>query len=338
MDESGDTTGGSGDSADSGDSGDSALDTGGTANPYADTDGDGFPDVWADPEYWASGLLSPLILPTEVPSETHWEVRIATSPDGVSWTADARIIAYGFSSLDMLIAGDWVVLAGMVDGAVFADFSGMIPSYSIPALASTDLQTWGSQIWAIGAGSGNFLVDPALQLGGDGVLRATWFAHSTPGVDPAQIEGAHAVQRGIWSTTGTFVQGDPDPEYAYDSLADPVICEMGDVPWLFYTNEHKRVHAALSSDGGEHFEKVSSFSWEEPSVPFCIGGSEQITLFVQEPQGLQPPRVAVLHSDLSFEETGTIYSEHPWGDNCTSPVVGWFQGGWLLACAVKVDP
>ncbi|GDX79076.1 hypothetical protein LBMAG42_08870 [Deltaproteobacteria bacterium] len=325
----------SGDSADTNDTNDSG-DTGEETNPYADNDGDGLPDAWANADYWASGPLSSLILPTELPTATHWEVRVATSADGVAWVPDERVIAWGISSLDLLVAGDTLVIAGMIDGEAARELPPDVQGYTIPALATTDLLTWGSKTWTITGGNDTNLVDPSLQLGSDGLLRAAWFAHSEPGVDPATIEGVHNMQRGTWSETGTFAQDDADPEYAYEWLVDPVICELGETQWLFYTNLAERVYAAHSPDGGEHFDMEASFSWEGPSVPFCISGDDDIRVIGQTPAGKDAPLQGILTTDGTFTETGPLYAEHPWGENCTSPVLGYWKDQWVLACAVQV--
>lgn len=335
-DSAGGDTGGS--ESDSGnDSGDDSGDTAIGPNPFADADGDGLPDAWAETEYWEENPLASLLLPTDVPDETHWEVRIATSDDGLSWVPDDRVIAHGFSSLDLMVAGEMLILAGMVDGAVARDLPASVQGYTIPAIATADLETWGSQTWPIGQGSETNVVDPSLQLGSDGVLRATWFAHSTPGVDPATIEGIHLVQRGTWSDSGTFLQDDVEEEFAEDWLADPVICELDGTPWMFYTHFAERIRAARSTDGGAHFEPVSSFSWEEPSVPFCITGEDGIRVIAQTSGGRFSPRQGWVASDDSFTEGEPLYEDHPWGDNCTSPVVGYWQERWVLACAVQVQ-
>ncbi len=329
------------DTADSGDSGDpidtgETGDTGEEANPYADNDGDGFPDAWADADYWASGPLSNLILPTELPTTTHWEVRIATSADGTTWVPDERVIAYGFSSLDLIVAGDTLVFAGMIDGEVARSMPEEVHGYTIPAIATMDLETWGSKTWTVTGGNETNLVDPSLQLGTDGALRATWFAHSSPGVDPATIEGVHNMQRATWSETGTFAQDDADPEFAAEWLCDPVICELGETQWLFYTNEAERVLAARSPDGGEHFDIEPTFSWEGPSVPFCISGDDDMRVIAQTSGGRYAPLGGVLTAAGTFTETGSIYADHPWGDNCTSPVIAFWKEQWVLACAVQV--
>ncbi len=331
-DTAGDTSGDSG-----GDSGRDSGDTGPGPNPFADGDGDGFPDAWAETEYWEESPLASLLLPTEVPDGTHWEVRIATSTDRLTWEPDNRVIAHGFSSLDLIVAGEMLILAGMVDGAVARDLPASVQGYNIPAIATADLETWGSQTWPIGQGSETNVVDPSLQLGSDGVLRATWFAHSTPGVDPATIEGIHLVQRGTWSDTGTFIQDDFEEEFAEEWLADPVICELDGTPWMFYTHFAERIRAARSTDGGGHFEPVTTFSWEEPSVPFCIAEEDGIRVIAQTSGGRFSPRQGWVASDGSFTEIEPLYEDHPWGDNCTSPVVGYWQERWVLACAVQVQ-
>lgn len=316
---------------------DTAEDTGEIElEPHADADGDGLPDSWGDPVYWEESLLEPLILPESLPDTDHWELRIATSPDGVSWVPDERIIAYGMSSLDLIVLGDWLIVTGMLDAQLYRENPGIEPFYRISALATEDLLNWGGVIWDIENGSDTYLVDPALQRGVDGVLRASWFAHSSAGADPADIEGAHDVQRGTWSTSGAWVQDDDDPEYGDEWLVDPVICELGGKQWLFYSHEHSRIRAAVADVGQETFERFEPFSWEGTTVPFCSSDGTEITLLGQAPGGLEAPRTGKFSNEGAFTEGASLYKNHPWGDNCTSPVYGKHKGQWVLACAAYV--
>ncbi len=292
------------------------------------------PKAWADAGYWADGPLESIMHPAEVPEATHWEVRVATSADGATWVPGDEVLAYGMSSLDLVVADQALVISGMIDFGQYQD----VPAkeYGIAAIATLDLHAWGSAFWPIEDGNEEYAVDPSLQFGRDGALHATWYGHSTKGVDPATIEGEHDVQRGTWSDADTFVQDDADPEFAYDWLVDPVVCELQDTTWMFYTDRAARVLAARSDDGGEHFQHFPDFSWEGRSVPFCVSGDEEILLVAQTSGGLDPPLVGNFSADGSFVETGTAYAEPLWGNNCTSPVIGRWAEQWVLACAVLV--
>lgn len=308
----------------------------GAGGPHS-VDASGLPKSWTTDEYWAENPLSPIVLPDTVPTTRHWQIRIATSPDRRIWTPDPRVIAYGLSSLDLLVAGDWVVIAGMLSPEQNDTFPDIVGPYTIPAIASKDLVSWGSQTWTIGDGTHEFLVDPSLQLGSDGVLRATWFGHSEPDVDPALIEGSHLVYRAPWSDTGTFVQDGLSAAYYDEWLVDPVVCEMDGTPWLFYTYEGESIRAADSLDGGTRFQPVDGFSWDGPSVPYCLGGETGMLLIGQERGGLYPPRVADVLSNEELIEKGLLFVESPWGEYCTSPVLGFVNDQWLLVCAVEVN-
>lgn len=315
-------------------SGDTAQDG---AGQYADANGDGLPDMWDDPAYWAADPLAPIMLPTEFPEREHWEIRLATSPDRKTWTADPRVVAYGMSTLDMFVAGDWLVISGMIGPVELSEHPEMTGGESvIAAMATNDLQTWGSTTWGIHDQSESFIVDPALSLGSNGVVQASWYGHSEGGVDPAQIEGPHGVQRATWTDENGFVQNDVPPEYAAELLADPVICEMAGESWLFHTEDATRVLAAVSSDGGESFESFDGFEWEGPSVPHCTSGDDSIRLVAQRFGGAELPATGEWHTDRSFVDTGFLYNQHLYGENCTSPVMGWHKDQWVLACAVNV--
>ncbi len=323
-----------GTSADTSDSDSSATDTAPfTGLPW---EAEGF---WTDP-----GPLEGLLYPTEYPfgGSPIWNLRFATSPDGVSWTADPRVIATGLSSLNLLVVetedGPGVVITAVLDGRSAEYFGIPYGLKTIYGVASRDLQTWSTFGLPIADADYDYVIDPALWFDRTGALQAVWYGVADHDADPAQIPGPHPILGAPWSM-GAFQQR-PEPILAIEGTADPVICPMDGEDWLFTTQDALRVIAARGTDSAvqaERFEPVEGFAWEYVTVPWCRSAGADTLLIGQSSGGVAPPSQLLVHPDGSAAQQPPVYSASPFEPaNCTSPAVAQVGDQWLLICAVDV--
>lgn len=317
------------DSADSADSTDSGL----------------LPMPWDAPGFWTDpGPLKNRLAPDRV-DPLHWQVRMATSPDGIAWTASPDIIAYGFSSLDLLTTDQGVVLSGVIE--FIQDDTVLLEMPSVFALVSQDLQTWGSIRFPIADNTRLWVVDPGLRMSRDGALQAHWYGTDAEG-NPAGQPGPHEVYRAVWDGT-TFRE--TALLFSHEWLADPSICDQAaeedsgeSQEWLFFTLEGFVVDHA-EQDGPDSFAASDAPPYEFVNVPWCVEEAPDsdpdsapdaagVTVYAQNTGGGGPPwRVDVAPDGTSTRET--LYTGDLFGyDNCTSPAVTWYRDQYVLFCAV----
>ncbi len=287
------------------------------------------PASWAEADFWSEpGPLEPLLVQERDPA-SRWEVWLAWSADGVTWSPSSAPIAWGFSSLHLLITESGLLLAGVVEEA-FATSLGLDPT-GLYVLTSVDGEAWGSQFISVQHSFAPYLFDPALHLDGLGlVLHA--YATDSYGGDPAAIPGEHRVLRARW-TEDAFV-AEAEPIFSRDDLADPAPCRLGAEPLLFFTDDTRRVALAR----GEPPVEDLSFSWEQLSVPWCDDSQTPPTLVAQAQGGAEPPRRVILDTTEDVAEPVAVYEGDPFGHgNCTSPALAVVGGRQLLVCAVHID-
>lgn len=279
------------------------------------------------------GPLTPLIWPEDaaIPRyQDHWEVRMATSTDGVTWEPEPRILAHSLSSLSALVTGAGLILVANPD-AKFTNLRG-VPNtyYAIYGLLTPDLESWGSAIWVIADAADAYIIDPALYHDADGGLHATYYSTRLTADDPVAVAGPHTIRSARWE--GGFVE--EGEIYSAEGLSDPVICRFDGQYWLAATEDASRIHFATSTDGQVY--ETSPLTWEGVSVPHCAADHDRLDLLAQEPDGWTAPQTASVSADATLSLGAPLYTAHPWGDNCTSPVTVFFQEKWALFCAVRV--
>jgi hypothetical protein len=287
-------------------------------------------EPWKEAGFWSEiGPLEPLFS-GEDPSGPDWEVRIATSVDGVEWVADERVIARGFSSLHLLVMEEGVILSGVVDRRYLENLQTSLPDGVLYALVSPDLVNWGSVGLPVENPTHTYLIDPGLGWTREGTLQAWWYGTSEEG-DPATLPGLHLIEGSIWEAGGFGV-----PEFLYEAegLADPSICFLGEERWLFATESSSRVVAA---SGAEQLSAVAGFKWEGVTVPFCSEEEGFISVLGQVSGGAQPPHRAIVEESGIWSDSGEAWEELLFqGNGCTSPVEGVFQGVHFRVCAMSM--
>lgn len=280
-------------------------------------------DWWTEP-----GPMAGRMFPETVPGGL-WAVRMATSRDGQSWEADPRYIAYGFSSLDLLRTEAGLILSGVVQ--FIEGDTVLLEQPSLLALVTPDLQQWGSQRFSITGATRRWTVDGGLRLNPDGLFQAHWFGTDIEG-DPATQPGLHEVYSGAWN--GESMQQER-LVYSRELLADPSICWHGSQEWLFYTHEGTVIRAAKGNGDGTFAD--TDHRYEFVNVPFCEGTDPELGFYAQNTGGGGPPWHVRLQEDGTFIDRQNVYTEDLFGEgNCTSPVATYFQGQYVLFCAVLV--
>ena len=295
-----------GDSAD-----DSADDSAGDSDSGAPLS---FP--WDDPGFWTDpGPLADLLWPAEDPvgPGASWRVRIATSPDGASWTAVPDPVMVGFSALSLLVVetedGPGVVISGVFHAKAADHFGLTVEPHTLYGVASRDLQTWSSFGLPVEGSDYVNILDPALWLDHDGALQAVWFGVDDQEVDPATLPGPHPFPGGPWSD-GAFHQR-PDPLLAIEGTTDPVVCPMGGEDWMFASTAEGTVAARDPSGAASDFAPVGGFLWPGVSVPWCRSEGADTLLIGQSGGGMNPPEQLLVHPDGSSAPQPALYAAAP---------------------------
>ncbi len=316
--------------AEEGDSGDS-TDSGQGSDTDTDAPVDTPPSEWTDPAYWADpGPLAGLILPETADAGPHWEVRVATSPDGDTWTADERVIAQGLSGLSMVTMADRVVITGNVDVSQAEAHGIPLAHDAIYAISSAEFTTWTSTAWTITAMSRQRVIDPAFAFDLDGSVRAVWFGTDELTAAAEDIGGVHEIFLASWDGAGF---AEDLMAWTADTLSEPAVCRLDDQLWMFATNEYSTL-LALNAGADGQWELIEDRLWEGAVSPSCVEQADSIGL-VAGVDGAAKVR------DLLADGTlGTVDQLAPaglFGDPCTSPALTEFAGGWVYACAIWVE-
>lgn len=291
---------------------------------------------WDQEGFWTeAGPLSPMLDVEHRPPAPFWAVWLATSNDGLQWTAQDRPVALGLSSLNLLVTEEGVLLTGVVDLRIFDRLGLELPPRNqLYALVSSDLQNWGSHAWELNDDTSREVIDPGFYFGLDGGLQVAWYGTSYDG-DPAQAPGPHSVRGADWDGN-QFTLQDVDL-YAKENLADPTICLLNGESWMFYTEQAQRIRAARSSDG-LNFEEEASFSWDNVTVPSCRPEEDHLIVEGQTAGGSGNPARLQLSGDGSSQSVNGAYTANPFETHdCTSIATGKFGDSWLLVCAASYN-
>jgi len=196
---------------------------------------------------------------------------MATSDDGVHWTAEPRILLKGLARI-----GAWATDDGIVRGS------------TVYVLATADGETWSSHAWTVGETAQPNLLDLEPFVDEGGRVGVTCYSAKLDGNDPIPAEGDHAVASAYWADGG-FTEV-PEPLRAEAWLADPAVCALDDERWLFNTYDHTDVHVAYPGSDGTLAGDPDQ-SWSAYAVP--SRAAEGHTLRVTAPAADAPGDIAV---------------------------------------------
>lgn len=292
-------------------------------------------DPWNQPGYWEEGSLLDAVLGPDpsTPSDT-WEVRMNVSTDGWMTSGDYEVVAHGFSSLDLLLWGDALILLGGMDlrSLDLGEEGETIRWGYLYALTTTDLETWGTHLWPVEDAESGRMTDPSLQLLSDGRLRAVYY--STPldaEGDPAWIEGPHPIKM-AWRDGDVFRET-AEAIYSDEGLVDPVVCEHQGTHHFYSTKSGEITHATSAS--GDNFVRDEGFTWGGNQVPYCWHDDEdQLRVVGQIGGGMGTPSYRILQDDGTYTDPTFLYDDPSWfGGNCSSPVLARFKGLYVTFCA-----
>lgn len=291
------------------------------------------PYPWSDSSFWTDpGPLEPLFgtLPDTSDTTMKFLLRHATSPDLTTWTAAENPIMDGLNSLDIMLTQDGIILTGLVQPGRGAT----IGYGAVYGVQTSDLVTWGSHEWSVNNLDGyNNLVDPSLHLRLDGAAGLAYYRTNFDDTgDPAWTEGPHNIYRAVWSGSSWE---NAELAYAEEYLADPVICKLKDVEYLFVTHEAKEVRVAKGNGDGT-FTALMDATWADRTVPFCRTEDDGSSIMLLS-QGLGPNTdVRTARFDgTTTEELGLLYEDDLFPEGgCSAPVVTHFLDQWVLFCAI----
>lgn len=285
---------------------------------------------WDEPGFWTDpGPLEPLLDPEiDTTDTTLWYVVfMATSEDGITWKGSAQPIVKAMNSLDLWITDDGIILQGLVQPGLDVQ----LDEGTVYGIQSTDLLTWTSHAWAVeGLDGPKNLVDPSLAIRSPNVPMLTYYKadFADPG-DPIDTEGTHEIWRAFWDGERWINEREV---YEGEGLADPAICLMDGVEWLFLTEDAERVVVAPGDDGT--FTEAPELTWEGHAVPYCQSSGDSTTVVAQPPGGIGMPVQREFQGDGWGPESNLMDGD-PWGyGQCASPVVGQYQDQWVAFCAV----
>lgn len=309
-----------GDGGDSGadSAGDTAQDTAGdtagdtdTAEPVVDEP----PPEWVDPSYWTDpGPIDPLLLPSVLPDEPHWQLRLATSADGLNWAPDERVIAVGTWGFGALVVEDRLLVATNVDADVAAQYGVVASDGVIYVLSTSDLTTWTTRAWSVGSAT---VADPAFYFDLDGDVRAVW-------------DATDAIRTGSW-TGETFA--DDGGSYIADEVEEPAVCRAGGQMVMFLTNEAETV-ATVNAGADEQWELREDRGWDGAVSPACYEESDAIVLSAVEGANIAS---RLVFADGTMSGAVPVVPTDLFGDLCSGADIVPFGEGWLLLCPVWAE-
>lgn len=281
-------------------------------------------DTWNEPGFWTQSSQLDLVLDqSKAPVGPHYEVVMCRSTRGFGVDMKCETIAHTFSTFDLFIHPDGLLLMG---GLNMMDFGIFEPRGArLYALSTPDLETFGTHVWQVSRASSPLLTDAALERLPDGTLRAVYFS------GPAHGPGTHAIKEATWDGQ-TWLESEENI-YAAEHLLDPKTCSYGGKYHLFATSGSTLEHAVGSDP--HTYQRVPSPSMEA-QVPFCFENDEQLWLISQTGGGWGPPQVQVLQSDGTFPAAKPLWAkeDYPELNSCTSPVLGFFRETYVVFCAV----
>lgn len=320
---------------DTADPADSGMDTGHDTGTPVD-------DPWDGEDYWLGSTIFDVILDLDqAPAETsYWAVQMSVSEDWWGTNPEYTTVAHSFSSLDLLVVDNGLVLLGGVDFKSL-DLGEEGEAYRwgyLYALTTPDLENWGTRIWPVEDAVSARMTDPALQQMPDGTVRAVYY--STPpdtDMDPADIAGTHDIRMATWEPEREAFVEWPDPIYWDEWLVDPVVRALDGTHHFFATRNGVITHA--TSESGYAFDREDDFEWTEVQVPFALEHDGELLVAAQGGGGNGPPWYRYLDTAGEWTEPTLFYEDYEWyGGSCTSPVLGRYDGLYVLFCAVYIDP
>lgn len=314
--------------ADEGDGGDSGADTADDTAEDTDTGQDTAEDTdtaepvvdeppaeWVDPTYWTDpGPLDPLLLPTVLPEEPHWQLRIATSADGLNWAPDDRVIAIGTWGFGALVVDDRLLVTTNVDAATAAERGVVVADGILYVLSTSDLTTWTTRAWSISEAS---VTDAALFFDLAGNVRAVW-------------DGSDAIRTASW-TGETF--DDDGGSYVADDVGEPAVCRAGGQMVMFLTNREETI-ATVNAGTDEDWELREDRGWDGAVSPACYEQSDAIVLSAMVSASIASRAVL---ADGSMSAAVPVVSADLFGDVCVGADIVPFGEGWLLVCSVWTE-
>lgn len=304
---------------------DTASDTGGPPT---------YTFAWEDPAWWReAGPLQGLFDLSLSVDQPHWRFWYITSPDLVTWS-EPVVLGHNFSSMDLLHLDSGLVLSGSLIPNVEVGIEG--PFSAIFSLVTTDLETWGTHFISVeGADELPMIIDPSIHPDGEG-YRALFFGAGSdvdPEALPDDYPNPHSIRTG-WMRGDRVVVDDLTPIVQGDHIVDPTGCWWQGVHHVLATNKYGDLFHQYRPEGGVDF--VDGVDWGGVQVPYCFidPAGERMGLMAQHGGGHGPPRVRWCDVDQVCGEQEPLVSEdHLFEGQCTSPVMAYFEGRYVLFCS-----
>ncbi len=318
-------------------SSDSQPDSGDSGSPPVDP----FPGL----DYTNSTTLDLILDWDNAPTGPHWQVRLCRSTEWWGRGCDTYFaIAHGLSSLDLMVTEEGLIIMAVPDfpwlGQMDLDGVEEILWNHFYALTTPDLEHWGTQIWSVEHTDSGRFIDPALSLHEDGTPRVIYYSwpEDAGEEDPALYPGEHMIKRADWDGEGFVEQ--VEPIYAAETLADPVLCDLGGQAHMFITDSGAISHVT-SDDGAVSFTKDEDFVWGGAQVPHCTTQEEPMVIVAQGGGGVSAPVTRTMDEDFVFGEPTQLWNDEEnlgfFGGSCTSPVFGIFMGEYITLCASYME-
>ena len=216
-----------------------------------DRDVAGFP--WEEVGFWEkAGPYSALVLPTDVPTTPHWQLRMARKTGERSWEADPRVLAIHVSSFGILPAEDGLLLSVSVDALPAEAMGVQVPiTRELVVFATQDLENWSTHLYRLMVEEEVLPTDQSLWLDAGGALHAVYYRFlRVEGQNSGIPAGPHPIATAAWKSGCFEVES---VVYTADNLLDPVICPYPDGQgwWLFATTAELQIEDEKATDRAE---------------------------------------------------------------------------------------
>lgn len=249
-------------------------------------------------------------------------VWVFRSSDGLSWRRDSEPLAWGVSSLGLSVRADGEALLTLLQHVREPTWweRWRMPQV-VYGLVSRDGHRWQGTHWVVHDPGALGIIDP--QWLGD---ELWYFAPEGKSGDPAERAGDHRIRS--WPPGRNRIKA--------RGLADPSPVLLGDELFVFVTRRSGGGAGEVVEYAGDPLAPVHTFPGV--SVPYATVVGEQLWLIAQRDVGGHRRPVRAISAD------GQTWSAwQPLGDitglrSCTSPVVGYIGGEWLMLCVEEARP
>lgn len=278
-----------------------------------------------------SGFLAPLLIASgwaQAPDGGPYQHQVlsASSPDGLNWTFDGRVLLEHASVPAAIVTPDGALRIYYVDAS-------QMPENVNCAESRDGGQTFRVLGCTIAGRAGVKAVDPSIALLPDGRYRLYYYASQQ---DPG-ASGLHAIHSAISSDGVGFAE--EGEAFSYPGLVDPDVFWTGE-EWLMYVFSLD-AHATLiaSSRDGLSFQYVGPLPLKDwgTTAPVRLDDGQFRLYAFDQPRG-QTVASFLSHDGFTWSQEDGVRLTAPAGQQITDPfVVRLPDGSWKMILKTSRD-